>query len=69
MSRWAERGAATLAIMLCLTGAIVEAGNPFAGKHGELGRPATENEIAAWDIDVRPDFTGLPPGSGTALEG
>ena len=69
MSRWAERGAATVAITLCLTGAIVEAGNPFAGKHGELGRAATANEIAAWDIDVRPDFAGLPPGSGTALEG
>jgi cytochrome c551/c552 len=69
MSRWAERGAATLAILLCLTGAIVEAGNPFAEKHGELGRPATADEIAAWDIDVRPDFAGLPPGSGTVLEG
>jgi S-disulfanyl-L-cysteine oxidoreductase SoxD len=69
MSSWAERGAATLAILLCLTGTKVEAGNPFAGKHSELGRPATANEVAAWDIDVRPDFTGLPPGSGTALEG
>jgi len=25
--------------------------------------------VAAWDIDVRPDFKGLPPGSGTVARG
>lgn len=34
-----------------------------------FGRPATEAEIAAWDIDVRPDGTGLPEGSGSVAEG
>ena len=34
-----------------------------------IGRPATEKEIAAWDIDVRPDFKGLPKGSGTVAKG
>jgi len=34
-----------------------------------IGRNATVNEVAAWDIDVRPDFQGLPPGSGSAEEG
>lgn len=34
-----------------------------------LGRKATEDEIAAWDIDVRPDGTGLPEGSGTVADG
>ncbi len=34
-----------------------------------FGRPATQEEIAAWDIDVRPDGTGLPPGSGTVAQG
>lgn len=34
-----------------------------------LGRPATAQEIAAWDIDVRPDFKGLPPGSGSVAKG
>jgi len=33
------------------------------------GRPATPNEIKAWDIDVMPDGTGLPKGKGTAEEG
>jgi S-disulfanyl-L-cysteine oxidoreductase SoxD len=34
-----------------------------------IGRPATPKEIAAWDIDVRPDFKGLPPGSGSVAQG
>ena len=34
-----------------------------------FGRPATEEEIAAWDIDVRPDGAGLPEGSGSVAEG
>ena len=34
-----------------------------------IGRPATEREIAGWNIDVRPDGQGLPAGSGTALKG
>lgn len=38
------------------------------GKFG-LGRAALPEEIAAWDKDVRPDGTGLPVGSGNALDG
>lgn len=34
-----------------------------------IGRPATPAEIAAWDIDVRPDFKGLPAGSGSVAKG
>jgi S-disulfanyl-L-cysteine oxidoreductase SoxD len=34
-----------------------------------FGRPATEADIAAWDIDVRPDGAGLPPGSGSVQLG
>lgn len=34
-----------------------------------LGREATPEEVAAWDIDVRPDGLGLPPGRGTVAEG
>ncbi len=33
------------------------------------GKKATDNEIKAWDIDVMPDGTGLPEGSGTVEEG
>lgn len=34
-----------------------------------IGRSATPKEVAAWDIDVRPDFKGLPKGSGTVQRG
>ncbi len=39
-----------------------------AGKFG-LGKPATPAEIAGWDIDVKPDGTGLPPGRGSVADG
>jgi S-disulfanyl-L-cysteine oxidoreductase SoxD len=35
----------------------------------DVGRPATANEVRAWDIDVRPDFKGLPAGSGSVVKG
>ena len=38
-------------------------------KYPGIGRSATPAEINAWDIDVRPDFTGLPPGSGSVAKG
>ncbi len=38
-------------------------------KFSNLGRPATPAEIRAWDIDVRPDFKGLPAGSGSVSKG
>lgn len=34
-----------------------------------LGRPATPDEIRAWDVSVMPDGAGLPSGSGTAVQG
>ncbi|MBV7409597.1 c-type cytochrome [Maritimibacter sp. DP1N21-5] len=34
-----------------------------------LGRAALPEEIAAWDLDVSPDGTGLPEGQGTAEDG
>ncbi len=34
-----------------------------------LGKTPTDDEIRAWDISIPPDGKGLPPGSGTAVEG
>ena len=34
-----------------------------------IGRAATPAEIKAWDIDVRPDFKGLPAGKGSVAKG
>ena len=35
----------------------------------DLGRAATPEEIAAWDISIDPSGAGLPPGAGTARQG
>lgn len=35
----------------------------------EIGKPATDNQIRAWNIDVSPSGEGLPPGQGTVKEG
>lgn len=40
-----------------------------AGLKFGLGRLASEDEVAAWNTDVRPDGTGLPIGSGTVARG
>lgn len=34
-----------------------------------LGREATPDEVAAWNVDVAPDGTGLPVGSGSVADG
>ena len=61
MSRFTE----TL-LLLALAGTdAVQAQDKFPG----IGRTATPAEIKAWDIDVRPDFTGLPPGNGSVAKG
>lgn len=55
---------------LLLTAALacVAAGPVLAGTYG-LGREALPEEIAAWDLDIAPDGTGLPAGSGSVLDG
>lgn len=42
---------------------------PATAEQFGLGRPATTDEIAAWNVDVRPDGLGLPVGSGSVLDG
>lgn len=65
MSRFPKLSVAAAAGLI-MAGAV--AGPVFAGKLG-LGREALEQEVAAWDIDVRPDGQGLPPGRGTVAQG
>ncbi len=40
-----------------------------APRYDGVGRAATPAEVKAWDIDVRPDFKGLPPGQGSVKRG
>ena len=59
MSRWTSL---VFIFLFCLE---ASGQNQFQG----IGRAATSAEIAAWDIDVRPDFKGLPPGAGSVKQG
>jgi cytochrome c len=75
MFSWREKLTAapmpTLALVLVLVVALGGA-TPAAlaqTAYPGVGRAATANEVAAWDIDVRPDFKGLPAGSGTVAQG
>ena len=47
---------------------VLGSGAAFA-QAPNLGKPINPSEIAAWDINILPDGTGLPPGSGTPAEG
>jgi cytochrome c len=42
---------------------------PAASKPLGIGREASPEEIAGWDIDIRPDGEGLPVGRGTVKQG
>jgi cytochrome c551/c552/cytochrome c553 len=55
----------TLALALLASTAALAGAAELAG----IGRAATPKEIAAWDIDVRPDFKGLPKGAGSVQHG
>lgn len=59
-----------LGVLLASTGVIAfaQTGEP-SQKFPGIGRLATPKEIAAWDIDVRPDFKGLPAGAGSVAKG
>ncbi|MGQ0619582.1 MAG: c-type cytochrome [Panacagrimonas sp.] len=52
-------------LLVVLTGFSFSAAAEFKG----VGRDATDAEVKAWDIDVRPDFQGLPSGSGSVSDG
>lgn len=61
-SRIVRKLVAGTVVALCSFGQIAQA-EPI------LGRVALAPEIAAWDIDVRPDGFGLPDGKGNVAQG
>ena len=84
MGRLTLRGMLTTPLLvaaLALGGAGLPLATPAAAQDGGrlpeqgvpeqfgFGRAATAEEVAAWDIDVMPDGTGLPEGEGTAASG
>ena len=51
-------------ILVLTSAAALPAERPF-----NLGKIATAEEVAGWDIDVRPDGLGAPIGMGNAIDG
>ncbi|WP_334134647.1 c-type cytochrome [Tepidimonas sp.] len=59
------RAAAVAALLAAGFAGAAHANKPWY----DMGRAPTPAEIKAWDIDVRPDFKGLPKGSGSVRHG
>jgi S-disulfanyl-L-cysteine oxidoreductase SoxD len=61
--------AAGVAVAVLAACAATDSGSPAPTTGPRLGRVATSQEIAAWDISIPPSGAGLPAGSGTAKQG
>lgn len=68
MSRLA-RPLIALALVLALGGIAQAQGKPEAPRNYGIGHVATPEQMAGWDIDVRPDGQGAPPGHGSVKDG
>jgi S-disulfanyl-L-cysteine oxidoreductase SoxD len=67
MSRWASRIA--VAILLVLAAFAHAQTKKDATHNYGIGRAISAEQIAGWDIDVRPDGQGAPPGRGSVKDG
>ncbi|MCG3200592.1 MAG: hypothetical protein NFCOHLIN_00448 [Gammaproteobacteria bacterium] len=64
-----RRPASALVVLLaCLAPCTARAADGIPDSP-RLGRPATAADIAAWNLSIYPDGTGLPEGDGTAAQG
>ena len=59
----------SLALLASAVHSAAQSSARYPEKYPGIGRTATAGEISAWDIDVRPDFKGLPAGSGSVAKG
>ena len=69
VARAARRASWLTASMVAMLVAQASQGATAQTAYPGVGRAATPKEVAAWDIDVRPDFKGLPKGSGSVAKG
>jgi cytochrome c len=56
-----------LSALVLIAAVVFVTRTAFSGPN--LGREVKPEEIAAWDISIPPDGSGLPSGSGAAAEG
>ncbi len=59
----------TTALLLLAAAAAPAQTQALSAAYPGVGRAAPAKEVAAWDIDVRPDFKGLPKGAGSVAKG
>ena len=70
MSRSARLALSLTALLVLVLAAPAWAqGKKDAARNYGIGHAATPEQIAGWDIDVRPDGQGAPPGHGSVKEG
>ena len=73
LSPCAHAGARRCATLRRIAAARASSAKPHSAakpaKRLGIGRAATPEEIAGWDIDIRPDGQGLPVGKGTVKQG
>ena len=58
-----KRETSTVLVAFALGAGPALAAGPY------LGKPIDAADLAAWDISIQPDGSGLPPGSGVPAEG
>jgi len=68
MSRSASR-AICAAVLLGLSAPAVAQVQKETPRNYNIGRVVTPEQIAGWDIDIRPDGQGAPPGHGSVKDG
>jgi len=68
MSRSARLALSLTALLVLAAPAWAQGKKDMVRNYG-IGHAATPEQIAGWDIDVRPDGQGAPPGHGSVKEG
>lgn len=68
MSRWARLALSVALLFAFNASARAQTKNDTPRNYG-IGRVATPEQIAGWDIDIRPDGQGAPSGRGSVKDG
>ncbi|HET7165842.1 MAG TPA: c-type cytochrome [Pseudolabrys sp.] len=67
MSRWAS--CVAVAVLFALATSVHAQTKKDAARNYGIGRAISAEQIAGWDIDVRSDGQGAPPGRGSVKDG
>jgi cytochrome c len=68
MSKWV-RSSIAFVVVLAFGGLAQAQGRSDVPRNYGIGHAATAEQLAGWDIDIRPDGQGAPPGRGSVKDG